>query len=106
MPATGVSWPASVPRAEILKLLVQRGFPIKLWEPDAQGLGRQWALQGWVFWRWRPQGAELQKETGAAGGDEHVDLCWVDVSAAQYDGSFTLAESIITAAARNAREKK
>lgn len=97
--------PAAVPRAQVLKLLVRRGFPIKLWEPDAQGLGRQWAIQGWVLWRWRSQGPESKTEITAAGEDGQVDLCWVDVPAAAQDGgSFALAESIITAAARNARE--
>jgi adenylate cyclase len=98
--------PASLPRASVLKLLVRRGYPIKLWEPDAGGLGHQWALQGWVLWRWFAQGPESEKEITAAGGDGEVQLCWVDVpAAAQAGGSFALAESIIAAAARHAREK-
>ena len=96
----------SLPRASVLKLLVRRGYPIKLWEPDAAGLGHQWALQGWVLWRWFAQGPESEKEITAAGGDGEVQLCWVDVpAAAQAGGSFALAESIIAAAARHAREK-
>lgn len=98
--------PASVPRDEVLKLLLRRGFPIKLWEPDAQGLGLRWALQGWVLWRWRMQGSEPEKEISAAGDERQLDLCWVDVPAAeQADGSFALAKSIITAAVRDTREK-
>jgi hypothetical protein len=98
--------PATVPREKVLKLLLRRGFPIKLWQPDAQGLGQQWALQGWVLWRWYSQGTESKTQITAAGEDGQLDLCWVDVPAAAQDGgSFALAESIITAAARNAREK-
>jgi adenylate cyclase len=98
--------PASVPRQKVLKLLLRRGLPIKLWEPDAQGLGHQWAMQGWVLWRWFTQGPESEKEITAAGEDEQLDLCWVDVPAAAQTGdSFALAGSIITAAARNVREK-
>lgn len=98
--------PASVPREKVLKLLLRRGLPIKLWEPDAQGLGQQWAMQGWVLWRWFTQGPESEKEITVAGEDEQLDLCWVDVPAAAQTGdSFALAGSIITAAARNVREK-
>jgi adenylate cyclase len=94
--------PDSVPREEVLKLLVRRGAPIKLWEPEAQGLGRQWAQQGWVLWRWSGHGSE---EIAASSDRAGLALCWVDVpAAAQAGSSFGLAESIITAAARNARE--
>jgi CHASE2 domain-containing sensor protein len=95
--------PASVPREKLLKLLVRRGSPIKLWEPDAQGLGHQWLSQGWVLWRWHAQDAESERETTAAGDEDQLDLCWIDVPAGTgADGSFPLAESIITAAARKA----
>jgi hypothetical protein len=88
-----------------------------LWEPDAQGLGRQWAAQGWVLWRWYPQGidphgadpqgAESERETTAAGDEGQLELCWIDVSAAAgAGGTFPLAESIVTAAERNVREKQ
>jgi hypothetical protein len=98
--------PASVPREQVLKLLVRRGPPVKLWEPDAQGLGYLWAMQGWVLWRRSAQGPELEPEISAAGEDQQLDLCWVDVpAAAEAGGSFALAESIITAAARRLREK-
>jgi adenylate cyclase len=96
--------PPSVPREKVLKLLVRRGYPIKLWEPDTQGLGRQWAAQGWVLWRWCTQGTESDRETTVAGDEDQLDLCWIDVPAvACAGGSFSLAESIITAATR--REK-
>lgn len=98
--------PASVPREKLLQLLVRRGPPIKLWEPDAQGLGRRWATQGWVLWRWLTQDAESERETTPAGDEGQLDLCWIDVPAdAGADGSFPLAESIIAAAARKVREK-
>jgi len=97
--------PPSVPREQVLKLLVRRGSPIKLWEPDAQGLGRQWADQGWVLWRWCTQGAESQQETTGVGDAGQLQLCWIEVpAAAGAGGRFPLAESIITAAARNVRE--
>jgi hypothetical protein len=90
--------PACVPRAQILKLLVQRGSTNKLWEPDTQGLGRRWVTQGWVLWRWRP--------TASVGDEGPLQLCWVDVPRAEDAGSpFWLAESIITAASREKREK-
>jgi hypothetical protein len=94
--------PASVPREQVLKLLVRRGLPIKLWQPDTQGLGRQWAAQGWVLWRWRTQGDECRQENTVAGDAVQLDLCWIDVPA-DAGSSFSLAESIITAAARNVR---
>jgi adenylate cyclase len=98
--------PASVPRKSLLKLLVRRGPPIKLWEPDAQGLGRQWLGQGWVLWRRCTQDAESEKEITSAGDDGQLDLCWIDVpAAAKAGGSFALTESILAAATRNAREK-
>jgi hypothetical protein len=90
--------PASVPRAQILKLLARRGSANKLWEPDVQGIGRRWADQGWVLWRWRP--------TASVGDEGPLQLCWVDVPAVDGSGSpFLLAESIMTAAAREKREK-
>ncbi len=98
--------PSSIPRKQVLQLLVRHGCPIKLWEPDAQGLGAQWAMQGWVLWRWCPQQSESEQQITAAGDESQLELCWVDVPAvADAGGSFALAESIIEAAARNAREK-
>jgi len=98
--------PASVPRPQILQLLVQRGSINKLWEPDMQGLGRRWADQGWVLWRWRVQGTESERKTAFIGDDGPLQLCWVDVPAvADACAPFSLAESIITAASREIREK-
>jgi adenylate cyclase len=91
--------PASVPRAQILQLLVQRGSMNKLWEPDVQGLGRRWADQGWVLWRWRTQ--------AIVGDDAPLHLCWVDVpTLADAGGPFSLAESIVAAASRKTGEQK
>jgi CHASE2 domain-containing sensor protein len=96
--------PPAVPRAQILKLLVQRGSTNKLWEPDVQGLGRQWADQGWVLWRWRPQGAESEQKNSGVGDEGPLQLCWVDVPGVAGAGNpFALAGSIIAGASR---EKK
>jgi adenylate cyclase len=95
--------PMSVSRAQVLELLVKRGSPVKLWEPESAGLGKVWAAQGWVLWRWfLPSDA-----TPAA----DLDIQWWDVppSEAQaseaQDGSFSLAAAIATAAAKATREK-
>jgi CHASE2 domain-containing sensor protein len=93
--------PASVPRTQVLQLLVAPGSASKLWEPDRQGLGRRWADQGWVLWRWRPQGTESQEKTACAGDERALQLCWVDVrAAAGPGGAFSLAESMVRAASR------
>jgi CHASE2 domain-containing sensor protein len=93
-----------VPRAQVLKLLVQPGSTYKLWEPDPQGLGRRWNEQGWVLWRWRTQGTEPDEKTAISSDEAALPLCWVDAPAVAGAGSaFSLAESI-AAASRETRE--
>src|SRR6201985_3636515 len=44
--------PSTVERANGLELLPEPGSAAKLWEPEPVGLGKFWAEQGWVLWRW------------------------------------------------------
>jgi CHASE2 domain-containing sensor protein len=90
--------PMSMSRAQVLELLVQRGSPVKLWEPEAAGLGKVWAAQGWVLWRWfLPADATPASD---------LDIEWWDVPPSEaQDGSFSLAAAITTAAAKATREK-
>jgi adenylate cyclase len=92
--------PASVTRQQVIDALKQRGSPIKLWEPEAVGLGKLWAGQGWVLWRRLPQ-------TCAASTDlEPLQICWSDVPAVESEaGSFSVAQAIASAAANSMREK-
>jgi CHASE2 domain-containing sensor protein len=97
--------PAAVPRSQVLQLLVQRGCANKLWEPEPQGLGRRWAEQGWVLWRWRLQRSDSDEKTTGAGDGPPLQLCWIEVPAvAGASGAFSLAESMI--AASRQREKQ
>jgi adenylate cyclase len=90
--------PISVSRTEVLEHLAKRGSPVKLWEPESAGLGKIWAAQGWVLWRWF-----LPSETTTAAD---LDIEWRDVSPSEaQDGSFPLAAAITTAAAKATREK-
>jgi CHASE2 domain-containing sensor protein len=91
--------PASEPRERVLQLLIDCRPVVKLWEPDAAGMGRRWRDQGWVLWRWAA--------AGAAGEEDAIPpslpLCWVDVPG-NTDASFPLAEAL--ASAGRAMEKK
>jgi adenylate cyclase len=89
--------PASVSRAQVLRLLAKRGSPVKLWEPESAGLGKIWAAQGWVLWRWcLPSAATPATE---------LDIEWWDVPPGEaQDGSFSLAAAIATAAVKATRE--
>lgn len=98
--------PPGVPRAQILSLLVQQGSTHKLWEPDPQGLGRRWLDQGWVLWRWYVQGAESDGKSATSSDASTLQLCWVDVAPPAGGCEFSLAESIITAASLETREKQ
>ena len=85
--------PSSTPRASIESLLLQPGCPIKLWVPPKSGLGRNWAAQGWVLWRWLPP---IANDSAAP---ENFDLQWLEVATpAAKGGGFSLAQSIVTAA--------
>jgi adenylate cyclase len=90
--------PMSVSRARVLELLVKRGSPVKLWEPESAGLGNVWAAQGWVLWRWfLPADATPASD---------LDIEWWNVPPSEaQDGSFSLAAAIATAAAKATREK-
>ncbi|HEY2781592.1 MAG TPA: CHASE2 domain-containing protein [Steroidobacteraceae bacterium] len=90
--------PASVTRAQVLELLAQRGSPVKLWEPESVGLGKRWAAQGWVLWRWfSPSSATPQTS---------LDIKWLDVAPNEAPGSaFSLAAAIAEAATGAARER-
>ncbi|HEX9139855.1 MAG TPA: CHASE2 domain-containing protein [Steroidobacteraceae bacterium] len=94
--------PATVPRERILRLLLDRGSPIKLWEPTDTGIGELWAGQGWVLWRWlTPEAKGLT--SGPAVAAPELDLNWLDVPIidSQAD-SFVLAKAIVAAAAPRA----
>jgi adenylate cyclase len=82
--------PASMSRADVLRLLEKPGSPVKLWEPEAAGLGKLWSAQGWVLWRWFAP-------SGAASGD--LDIKWLEVPAEDQGHAFSLASAIAVAAA-------
>jgi adenylate cyclase len=90
--------PASVTRTQVLDLLTQRGSPVKLWEPEPVGLGRRWAAQGWVLWRWfSPSSAT--PETSLA-------ITWLDVPTTEEQSpAFSLATAIAEAATGATRVK-
>ncbi|MDP9010896.1 MAG: CHASE2 domain-containing protein [Pseudomonadota bacterium] len=91
--------PASVSRTQALGLLTQRGSPVKLWEPEAAGLGKIWAAQGWVLWRW----SQPSDATPAV----DLDIEWLDVPPFDaQDTSFPLAAAIAAATAANATWEK
>jgi hypothetical protein len=84
--------PAACSRESVVGRLLQPGPPIKLWEPGDGGLGKAWASQGWVLWRWAP----VPGTTPAPGPE---DPAWIDVPMNESQpGSFTLAQAIAAAA--------
>jgi adenylate cyclase len=90
--------PASVTRAQVIELLAQRGSPVKLWEPESVGLGKRWAAQGWVLWRWYSP-SSATPETSLA-------ITWLDVPTTEAQGpAFSLATAIAEAATGATREK-
>lgn len=90
--------PASVAREQVLELLAQRGSPVKLWEPESVGLGKRWAAQGWVLWRWY--------SPSSATPETSLDIKWLDVPPIEAPGTaFSLATAIADAAMGAAREK-
>jgi adenylate cyclase len=88
--------PAAVEREQVLELLTKPGSAAKLWEPEPAGLGKFWAEQGWVLWRW----------TAAADStlESVLDIEWRDVPEVQGNG-FNVAATISAAAACASREK-
>jgi hypothetical protein len=86
----------------VLRLLEKRGSPIKLWEPEALGLGKFWTAQGWVLWRWF-----IEAENSAAAEPEELDIRWSDLAVGEAEsGSFTLAQAIALAATNLMRETR
>jgi adenylate cyclase len=91
--------PATVLRQRVLELVAEPGSAIKLWEPEAAGLGKLWTAQGWVIWRWQPP-------AGATAGKD-LDIKWLDVAPTDAPGdAFSLAAAIAQAAASATREKR
>jgi hypothetical protein len=78
-----------VSREDVLRLLEKPGSPVKLWEPESAGLGKIWAAQGWVLWRW------FQLSSAPPAYD--VDIRWLDVPIEGQGGSFSLAATIAKA---------
>jgi adenylate cyclase len=95
--------PASVPRERVIELLETRGTPIKLWEPEAAGLGKPWNTQGWVLWRWLAAGEADSAQAQAPS----LPLCWTDAppNGATPD-TFSMAQTIATAASNSLRENQ
>ena len=90
--------PASLPRERVLELVAERDSSVKLWEPEASGLGKLWAAQGWVIWRW-----QLAADATAGKG---LDIKWLDVAPIAMPGDgLSLAAAIAHAAAGATREK-
>jgi adenylate cyclase len=90
--------PATLLREQVLDLVAERGSSIKLWEPEAAGLGKLWAAQGWVIWRW-------QQPADATAGDG-LDVKWLEVVPVNTAGdAFSLAAAIAQAAASAIGEK-
>jgi CHASE2 domain-containing sensor protein len=80
----------SVSRADVLRLLAKRGSPVKLWEPEPSGLGKIWAAQGWVLWRW------FLSADATPAAALHIE--WLDVPSEAQEGSFSLAAAMARAA--------
>jgi adenylate cyclase len=87
--------PAAMPRKQVLELVAARGSAVKLWEPEAAGLGKLWDAQGWIIWRWRPPDATAEKG---------LDIKWLDAPTVHGD-AFSLAATIAQAAANATREQ-
>jgi adenylate cyclase len=93
--------PASVSRAQVLELLTERGSSVKLWEPEAAGLGKSWIEQGWVLWRRLP----LSDVTPPSG----LPIEWRDVpenAANDFNVAATIAAAGIAGAAAGAIGEK
>jgi hypothetical protein len=90
--------PATLSREQVLDLVAAPDSSIKLWEPEAAGLGKLWAAQGWVIWRWQPPGDATE--------GHGLDIKWLEVAPIDPPGdSFLLAAAIAQAAASARREK-
>jgi adenylate cyclase len=89
--------PADMPRDRVIDLVMERDSGVKMWEPEASGLGADWLKQGYVVWRW--QRTEPVSGAVPAGTLRHR-LNWQDAPRpAGQINSFTLAAAIAAAAA-------
>jgi adenylate cyclase len=88
--------PATVERDRVLGLLTEPGSSAKLWEPEPAGLGKFWAEQGWVLWRWT-SASDAAQEGGS-------NIVWLDVPTGN-GTSFGVSATITEAANRASREK-
>jgi adenylate cyclase len=83
--------PATLLREQVLELVAERGSSVKLWEPEAVGLGKLWAAQGWVIWRRQP--------SSDATPGKGIDIKWLEVVLIDTPGdAFPLAAAIAQAA--------
>jgi hypothetical protein len=89
--------PATLLRAQVLELVADRGSSVKLWEPEAAGLGKAWAAQGWVIWRRQPPSDTTPGKS--------IDIKWLGVPIDTTGDVFPLAAAIAQAAASVNREK-
>jgi adenylate cyclase len=87
--------PATVERDHVLELLTAPGSTAKLWEPEPSGLGKFWAEQGWVLWRWSAADATPAST---------LNIEWREVPAAS-DTAFNVSATITEAAGGASREK-
>jgi hypothetical protein len=83
--------------------------PIKLWEPVKSGLGRTWAAQGWVLWRWYlPSAGGVTAESrstadepaASPAGELLPTLRWQNASARPAPGEFFPLAQVIAEAAQ------
>jgi CHASE2 domain-containing sensor protein len=94
--------PPSVPRDRVMGLLIRPRCQNKLWEPSNTGLGKRWADQGWILWRWRQRESEADAARcapvdGDIDGD--IELRWREVPASGVQGDrFALAQAVVAAA--------
>ncbi len=83
--------PASMTRAQIHALQLLPGSTIKFWDPPRSGLGRSWASQGWVLWRWHDASSDPALASGPP-------LVWRDANPISPTDPFAMASVIATAA--------
>ena len=90
--------PATVSRAEVLRLLMAPGPHLKVWAPLNTGLGSSWMEQGWVLWRWRQSAGTVAPSADTPTGP--AALTWRAVPAMEPSAQpFALAQVIAAAAA-------
>jgi CHASE2 domain-containing sensor protein len=95
-----IAWlPRSMSRTEVLDVLIRPGIPIKLWETADTGLGKAWAAQGWVLWRWASRGGETPDAPASPA------LNWFDADRVDGAGTaFALADALAAATSQSKPE--